>query len=172
IRLWVCVEHSKLFEGLATRAVEALGLDPSKDVMVMFTTDQDYTGCVRPKVQWARQVDPVKSKADDLCPEGRIGEIFPLQGTLCQKLDEDLKAMWPRAADRTRVRREISDQLRGGGSGGNGNGSSVRAGVAEDGGGGSAGGVGDGAAAAVAAAVTAARADGHGAAPSSAGGAG
>lgn len=34
IRLWVCVEHSRLFEGLATRAVEALGLDPSKDVMV------------------------------------------------------------------------------------------------------------------------------------------
>ncbi|CAN0416965.1 unnamed protein product, partial [Ectocarpus sp. 12 AP-2014] len=175
IRLWVCVEHSKLFEGLATRAVEALGLDPSKDVMVMFTTDQDYTGCVRPKVQWARQVDPVKSKADDLCPEGRIGEIFPLQGTLCQKLDEDLKGMWPRAADRTRVRREISDQLRGGGGGGgggNGNRSSVRAGVAEDGSGGSAGGGGDGAAAAVAVAVAAAAgADGHGAAPSSAGGA-
>ncbi|CAB1098736.1 unnamed protein product [Ectocarpus sp. CCAP 1310/34] len=167
IRLWVCVEHSRLFEGLATRAVEALGLDPSKDVMVMFTTDQDYTGCRRPKVQWARQVDPVKSKADDLCPEGRIGEIFPLQGTLCQKLDEDLTGMWHRAADRTRVRREISDQLRDGG--GNGNGSSVRAGVAEDGDGGSAGGVGDGAAAAVAAAATAAGADGHGAAPSSGG---
>ncbi|CAM9719108.1 unnamed protein product [Ectocarpus sp. 4 AP-2014] len=174
IRLWVCVEHSRLFEGLATRAVEALGLDPAKDVMVMLTTDQDYTGCVRPKVQWARQVDPVKSKADDLCPEGRIGEIFPLQGTLCQKLDEDLKGMWPRAADRTRVRREISDQLKGGGGGGggNGNGSSLRAGVAEDGGGSSASGGGDGAAAVVAAEAAAAGADGHGAAPSSAGGAG
>ncbi|CAN0364062.1 unnamed protein product, partial [Ectocarpus fasciculatus] len=116
----------------------------------------------------------------------RIGEIFPLQGTLCEKLTKDLEDMWPRAADRTRVRREVSDQLRGGGGGGfsgsgggssgsggsgNGNEFSVPAGVAGGGGSGSAGGGGDNAAAAAAAA--AAGAAGHGAAvPSSALGAG
>ncbi|CAN0353279.1 unnamed protein product, partial [Ectocarpus sp. 8 AP-2014] len=134
---------------------------------------------------------PLPSRPPAVEKQNRIGEIFPLQGTLCQKLDKDLKGMWPRAADRTRVRREISDQLRGGGGsgggggggsssgggGGNGNGSSVRAGVTEDGGGGSAGGGRDGAAAAAvaAAAVAAAAAagtDGRGAAPSSVGGAG
>lgn len=35
LRIWVCVEPRRLFEGLAhTTAVEALGLDPNKGVMV------------------------------------------------------------------------------------------------------------------------------------------
>eukprot|EP00903_Cladosiphon_okamuranus_P021144 g19422.t2 len=102
LRIWVCVEPRRLFEGLAhTTAVEALGLDPNKGVLVMMTTNQHYLASgEHPKVKWARQVDMDKVDKDDMCPDGSLGEIFALQGTLCQKLQEEMARFCSGAADR------------------------------------------------------------------------
>eukprot|EP00752_Nemacystus_decipiens_P012584 g11144.t1 len=106
LRIWVCVHPWRLFEGMAhTTAVEALGLDPNRGVLVMMTTNQHYLASgERPKVKWARQVDMDKIDKDDMPVDGSVGEIFPLQGTLCQRLQEELARFCSGAADRKAAR--------------------------------------------------------------------
>ncbi|CAM9297955.1 unnamed protein product, partial [Laminaria digitata] len=96
IRIWITIKPWRLYEDLGAAAVDALGLDPTKGVMVMLTTDQLYTSSnVSPKVMWVRQVGEGDSEGDP-CPNGStVGSMFPLQWMLCKRLQEHLSQNWP-----------------------------------------------------------------------------
>lgn len=67
IRLWIGVTPERMFEGMNSRAVEALGLDPEKGVEVMLKTDGHYVlSREPPSVQWARQVKPERMKQEPM----------------------------------------------------------------------------------------------------------
>eukprot|EP00903_Cladosiphon_okamuranus_P021142 g19421.t2 len=73
LRIRIYVQPWRLFEGLSDSTMEALGLEPMKGVMVMLTTDQQYTMANQtPQVRWAKQVEPALADAkgdpiDDSC---------------------------------------------------------------------------------------------------------
>lgn len=72
MRMWISVRAWRLFEGLAPRAIEALGLDPDKGVQVMLTTDQHYTSStVVPEVKWVQQIEDAKIDPDVDCSARR-----------------------------------------------------------------------------------------------------
>ncbi|CAM9621273.1 unnamed protein product, partial [Ectocarpus sp. 8 AP-2014] len=96
VRLWIGVKPWRLYEGLGSRTVEALGLDPLKGVMVMLTTDQYYTLSNKcPGVKWLRQVAPEKMHTAAKCSDGSVGDTFSLQWMLRKRLEEELKQNWP-----------------------------------------------------------------------------
>eukprot|EP00752_Nemacystus_decipiens_P012577 g11138.t1 len=96
IRLWICVTPRRLYEGLGSKAVDALGLDRNKGIMAMLTTDQYYTLSSKcPEVKWLRQVHPDKMNRDSLRSDGSVGETFPLQWMLRKRLEEELSQNWP-----------------------------------------------------------------------------
>eukprot|EP00903_Cladosiphon_okamuranus_P021150 g19426.t1 len=96
VRLWICVKPWRLYEGLGSRTVEALGLDPERGVTVMLTTDQYYTLSSKcPEVKWLRQVHPDRMNHASLTSDGSIGDSFPLQWMLRKRLEEELSQHWP-----------------------------------------------------------------------------
>ncbi|CAN0251766.1 unnamed protein product, partial [Ectocarpus fasciculatus] len=124
VRVWIGVKPWRLYEGLGSRTVEALGLDPSKGVMVMLTTDQYYTLSSKcPGVKWLRQVAPDKMHAAAKCSDGSVGDTFSLQWMLRKRLEEGLSQNWP---PRSRYADEEEDEggpdRAGGGIGGGGGG--------------------------------------------------
>ncbi|CAN0322817.1 unnamed protein product, partial [Ectocarpus sp. 8 AP-2014] len=94
--LWVYIDPRRLSEGRAPgTCVETVGLDPSKGVVVMLTTDHGYTSSSKcPKVLWARQVARAAMDKPKMDTYGSIGETFPHEWMLCGKIQVELTRAW------------------------------------------------------------------------------
>ncbi|CBJ27948.1 conserved unknown protein [Ectocarpus siliculosus] len=94
--LWVYIDPRRLSEGRALgTSVETVGLDPSKGVVVMLTTDYGYTSSSKcPKVLWARQVARAAMNKPKMDTYGSIGETFPHEWMLCGKIQAELTRAW------------------------------------------------------------------------------
>ncbi|CAM9604882.1 unnamed protein product [Ectocarpus sp. 4 AP-2014] len=93
--VWVYIDPRRLSEGRTPgTCVETVGLDPSKGVMVMLTTDHGYTSSSKcPKVLWARQVARAAMDKPKMDTYGS-GETFPHEWMLCGKIQVELTRAW------------------------------------------------------------------------------